>query len=430
MLLSLVCVPIHERLMVLIIVCFNSSKPHCTITIPSVIKSLFISKSRQCLSLPWGMGSQGMGSVCKLLTKCSFQNTMPGMARSIRIQSAGAYYHVMARGNRREAIFHDDDDCRFFLHTLGQACEMTGWRVHAWVLMGNHYHLFLQTPEPNLVAGMSWLQNTLTRRYNVRHRKWGRLFGDRYKAVVVEGDDRYHYQTLMDYIHLNPVRARMIQPKAGQSVLDYPWSSLAGGYALPPTRRARWLAADSGLQAFDLPDTTTGRRRMAERLDRRATSEEMQSCGVPPMPADVDARASHLRRGWYWGTQSFGEAMRRLAGDILKKSAPRSRIYKADPHLAAHGGRQAEEWLKQGLKASGIKSGELERLKGSDARKLLLADLLWRRTTVSQAWLAEHLSMKSAANVSQQLRRLDRKKALARVPAAFRDFLEQSLGIA
>jgi REP element-mobilizing transposase RayT len=88
------------------------------------------------------------------------------MARSIRIQSAGAYYHVMARGNRRETLFHDDDDRRFFLHTLSQACEMTGWRVQAWVLMSNHYHLFLQTPEPNLVAGMAWLQNTLTRRYN------------------------------------------------------------------------------------------------------------------------------------------------------------------------------------------------------------------------------------------------------------------------
>ena len=60
----------------------------------------------------------------------------------------------------------------------------------------------------------------LTRRYNVRHLKWGRLFGDRYKAVVVEGEDRYHYQTLMDYIHLNPVRARIIRPKAGESVLQ------------------------------------------------------------------------------------------------------------------------------------------------------------------------------------------------------------------
>jgi len=127
------------------------------------------------------------------------------MPRSLRLEFPGAFYHVMARGNRRETIFHDDDDRRFFLATLSEACAMTGWRVHAWVLMGNHYHLFIETPEANLVAGMSWLQNTVTRRHNVRHLAWGRLFGDRYKAVLVDGADTYHYRTLADYIHLNPV---------------------------------------------------------------------------------------------------------------------------------------------------------------------------------------------------------------------------------
>jgi REP element-mobilizing transposase RayT len=85
------------------------------------------------------------------------------MPRSIRIEHPGAFYHVMARGNRRENIYRDDDDRRFFLKALAQGCEMTGWRVHAWVLMSNHYHLLIQTPEPNLVAGMKWLQNTYTR---------------------------------------------------------------------------------------------------------------------------------------------------------------------------------------------------------------------------------------------------------------------------
>ena len=66
------------------------------------------------------------------------------VARSIRIEYAGAYYHVMARGNRREAIFVDAEDRRFFLKTLGEACGMTGWQVHAWVLMGNHYHLLVE----------------------------------------------------------------------------------------------------------------------------------------------------------------------------------------------------------------------------------------------------------------------------------------------
>jgi len=151
----------------------------------------------------------------------------------------------MARGKRREDLFLDDDDQRFFILPLGQACEMTGWRVHAWVLMSKHYQLFLQTPEPNLVAGMSWLQNTLTRRHNARQQKWVGVFGDRYKAVLVEGEQRYHYQTLMDCIHLNPVRARIVSPVAKQSVLDYPWSSAACAYALPPGKRAKWLAMRS-----------------------------------------------------------------------------------------------------------------------------------------------------------------------------------------
>lgn len=129
-----------------------------------------------------------------------------GMARGIRVEYAGAFYHVMARGNRRERIFRDQSDRRFFCQTLGEACERAGWRVHAWALMSNHYHLMLETPKGNLVAGMQWLQNTYTRRYNSRHQLWGRLFGDRYKAVLSEGGSPHYYCSLMDYIHLNPVR--------------------------------------------------------------------------------------------------------------------------------------------------------------------------------------------------------------------------------
>lgn len=269
--------------------------------------------------------------------------------------------------------------------------------------------------------------HSLTRRYNVRHRKWGRLFGDRYKAVVVEGEDRYHYQTLMDYIHLNPVRARIIQPKRGQSVLDYPWSSLASAYAVVPKRRAKWLAAEAGLKAFELEDTAAGRRKMAERLDRRAVEEEIRNCGVPPLSDEVDTRCSHLRRGWFWGTQAFGERMRKLATALLKKQgAPKSRAYRKQAPVREHSERQAEAWLTEGLKAAGMKRRELAQVKGSDPRKVLLADLLWRRTVVSQEWLAEKLVMSSAANVSQQIRRLERKKALAGVPDTLRLFLDET----
>src|SRR5438552_19078513 len=134
------------------------------------------------------------------------------MARGIRIEYPGAFYHVMARGNRRERIFRDDDDRRFFCETLGEACERTGWRVHAWVLMNNHYHLLLETPEANLVAGMQWLQGTYTQRCNARHQVRGHLFQGRYKAVPVEAGTDTYFQVVSTYIHLNPARAGRLTP--------------------------------------------------------------------------------------------------------------------------------------------------------------------------------------------------------------------------
>jgi putative transposase len=80
------------------------------------------------------------------------------MARPLRIQYPGAVYHVMARGSHGQAIFADDEDRKIYLETLAEACQRTGWRVHAYVLMGNHYHLLVETPEGNLVDGMKWLK--------------------------------------------------------------------------------------------------------------------------------------------------------------------------------------------------------------------------------------------------------------------------------
>jgi putative transposase len=329
------------------------------------------------------------------------------MARSVRIEYADAYYHVMARGNRRGAIFLDDDDRRFFLQTLSEACGRTGWRVHAWVLMGNHYHLFLETPEGNLVEGMKWLQNTYTRRFNIRHGNWGRLFGDRYKAVLVEGKQAAYYETLTDYIHLNPVRAGRIKPKQGASLRDYPWSSVAAGYALPPGRRPKWLAAETGLSVFGLRDTAAGRRAMVERLDRRALEEGSRS-GLVSLPAEVDRRTSHLRRGWYWGSQEFARRMLRLGEKMITKGT--SRAYGRSSQRLAYHQQQAEQWLQEGLRVAGLKKKDLAALKGNDPRKVALAALLWEKTTVSQTWIASRLQMGSAANVSQVLRRAKQPK--------------------
>lgn len=347
------------------------------------------------------------------------------MARSVRIEYAGAYYHVMARGNRREAIFYDDDDRRFFLQVLAEACGQTGWQVHAWVLMGNHYHLFLETPEANLVAGMKWLQITVARRFNIRHGKWGHLFGDRYKAILVDGGQSYYYETLLDYIHLNPARARLIAAEKGESILDYRWSSLAGGYALPPGKRAKWFSAAAGLEVMGLKDSTSGRREMVERLDRRILEEGDRS-GLVPLPAEVDARMSHLRRGWYWGRQEFGQQMLKLAGKLVGKG--RSRSYRRSAQNLAHGEQQAEQWVGEGLKIAGVDAPELDSLVGSDARKVALAKLAWEKTTVSQDWIARRLVMGSPANVSQALRRISWKDLEKKLSPELSKFLRQARG--
>jgi len=324
------------------------------------------------------------------------------MARSIRIEFAGAFYHVMARGNRRESIFFDDTDRRFFLKTLGEACGMTGWRVHAWVLMGNHYHLLLETPEPNLVSGMQWLQNTYTRRFNTRHRLWGRLFGDRYKAVPVEGGG-YYYETLLDYIHLNPVRAGMVQIETGLGLLDYPWSSMAGGYVLAPGKRPQWLAARDGLRAFECADTVAGRRAWLARLERRAAEEGENSGLLPTGTQEGDARRSNLRRGWYWGSQAFSERLLKIGEASLKKT--RHRDYQASEESRAHGEDVALRLLEEGMIAAGLDADVLEQLPGSDARKVAIAATIWQNTTMKMQWIADRLEMRSAANASQQIRR-------------------------
>jgi len=347
------------------------------------------------------------------------------MARSIRIEFPGAFYHVMARGNRREAIYADDDDRRFYLKTLGEACGMTGWRVHAWVLMSNHYHVLIETPEANLVAGMQWLQNTYTRRCNARHGLSGRLFGDRYKAVLVEGAG-YYYETLLDYVHLNPVRAGLVDRGDGQGVLDYPWSSAAGGHALLPRRRPRWLATEAALGAFGCADTVAGRRRWVERLDARAAAEARKACGVPAQNEDHDARRSDLRRGWYWGSQAFAERMLGLGEAVLKKG--RHRGAKASPAKRAHGEKQARRLVVEGLAVAGLTAADLARLPGSEARKVAIARLVWEQTTVDMKWLAGQLHLRSAANASQQIRR--QRKAEPTLPKALKQWIIQSRNVA
>jgi len=163
------------------------------------------------------------------------------MPRKLRIEYPGAMYHVMSRGDRREKIFLDDVDRQDFIKTLAEACQKTNWQVHAYCLMPNHYHLVLETPEPNLVAGMAWLQSTYTIRLNHRHQLFGHVLSGRYKSQLVEGSGNGYLRTACDYVHFNPVRAGMLPGQ--ERLLSYPWSSF-GAYMAAPEHRPSWVRVD------------------------------------------------------------------------------------------------------------------------------------------------------------------------------------------
>src|SRR5438128_11426141 len=99
------------------------------------------------------------------LLTCGRRGQPASVPRKLRNEYPGAMYHVMNRGDRREDIFQDGEDRQRFLSTLGEACKKTEWEVHSYCLMRNHFHLVIETPQPNLVAGMKWLLGVYTKRF-------------------------------------------------------------------------------------------------------------------------------------------------------------------------------------------------------------------------------------------------------------------------
>jgi REP element-mobilizing transposase RayT len=157
------------------------------------------------------------------------------MPRRLRLQYPGAIYHLMARGNGRQDIVRDDDDRRRLLESLARAVARCSWTISAFVVLSNHFHLVLKTPRPNLARGMQAFLSAYANAWARRHRFCGHVFQGRYRTESVE--DETYLWTVTRYMHLNPVRARLVEHPAA-----WPWSSYPG-YA-QGGRRLEWVAYD------------------------------------------------------------------------------------------------------------------------------------------------------------------------------------------
>lgn len=233
------------------------------------------------------------------------------MARPLRLEFPDAVYHLTARGNARQPVYRDAADQHRFLELLGAVCDRFNWRCHAYCLMGNHYHLVIETPEANLARGMRQLNGVYTQAFNRRHRKVGHLFQGRYTAILVDKDQ--YLLELARYVVLNPVRAHMVK-SAGQ----YPWSSyraMIGKATLPA-----WLETD-----FLLSQLAQRRSEARQRYVRFVAEGKNQ----PKI-------WQHLRGQIYLGDENFVKKLHRrvTAGERLKE-IPRAQR-RPDPRPLDH----------------------------------------------------------------------------------------------
>ena len=289
------------------------------------------------------------------------------MPRKLRIEYAGALYHVTNRGNRGEAIFQDDEDRRQFLATLAGAGGKTGWAVHAFCLLPDHFHLVLETPQPNLVSGMKWFLSTYTNRFNRRHRTRGHVFAGRYRAVPLAPDGRYLVEAC-NHVHLNPARSGLLDP--AQPLSGFPWSSFVH-YLQPPSLRPGWLTTRGLLSAGDLADDPAGRRTFERTTEARRQTQHAEDWAA-------------LRRGWCFGDESFRTT-------LLEGLATGERLVRhgAPPaELAVHTG---ERIVAEELSRLGWAERELAAHAKAAPEKIEIAARLRRETVLSLRWIAARL---------------------------------------
>ena len=318
------------------------------------------------------------------------------MPRAIRQEYAGAVYHAMCRGNNAQEIFLTDDGRRLFLSALGEVCEQTGWMVHAYVLMSNHYHLLLETPEANLVAGMKWFQGTYTQRFNAMFKRRGHLFQGRYKALPVEcsGETGY-FREVGQYIHLNPFRAGLAGVGQSEPLEQYRWSSYP--YYVGALRNLPdWLCRKRLLSCFDLDE------------GQRGYSRRYKSITESRMLGEADCRGEEsrliveqqLKRGWFIGSDSFRD-------ELIDCIPGRTDNLRGDQRRS-HDERAAEMLLNAALEALDLSAEEMRQLKSTQIEKQAVAWLLKKRTAVTVVWIAEHLNMGHRTNASRAISNFER----------------------
>ena len=298
-----------------------------------------------------------------------------GMARRLRIQFPGACYHVINRGNLQHDVFATVGAKRSFLRTLDEAAQQSGWRLHAFVVMRNHYHLAVETPQPNLVDGMHWLQSTFAGRLLRFHGQHGHVFQGRYRSLLIEDDALL--ARVCDYVHLNPVRAGAVTRAKLQ---EFEFSSL---WRWLNNQATAWMAPTLVLRGAGLEAVKNPWPRYLEHL------REIAARGGD----DDRMMRGRLSSGWAIGTLGWRRALAREHSHLA-----------LEPEMSAMEIAEVKQarWqaaLSAEMRAMGRTADEVLRTPKGAAWKVDLARKLRASVAPPFAWLASSLNMGKPSSV-------------------------------
>ncbi len=290
----------------------------------------------------------------------------------------------MGRGNRGAEIFREDRDREIFIDTLVETVDRTGWLIHAWVLMSTHYHILLETPEANLVAGMRWFPGTFTQRYNAYHQEYGHLFQGRYKAKLIDDEEPSYFRSVADYIHLNPATAGLLDPE-NPDLATYRWSSFPD-YLNPPSKHPSWLETGRVFSCHHIQRNTPTGRRAFEALMAEKTQWVLREKGRRVW----QKQWRQHDRGWIHGANTFKKRMSEMIAE--GDDAGRRTVYDRE-QKRGYGEAAAENALMKAWEVVKLDPDDLGELKKGDRRKLLLAGWLRAHYSVDRKWVAHRLCL-------------------------------------
>jgi putative transposase len=299
------------------------------------------------------------------------------MARPLRIDIPGALHHVTSRGNERRPIFRSNRDREAFLQLLADAVKRFRWSVTAWVLMTNHFHLVIQTPEANLSRGMQWLNGTYADWFNWRHERSGHLFQGRFKSLIIETGT--YAAEVLRYVVLNPVRAKIVaRPE------EYRWSSYRATAGLDSA--PAWLDLAAVYDHFH-PDPAAAQARYADYVLARVDSQE-RLC-------------DQVINGIYLGGEEWAKEMRRIV-----ESRPRSTDH---PVKQRSVGRPTVQKVVAAVAEAGAQAKELVRSREGGPLRRLVAWIAWNEGLETLRTIAAALRLRSEGYVSSLIRRCERE---------------------